>query len=130
MADTIVIFESPTITQDTNIAGGVTDSMLVLATALIATGNPLDKTRLIEVQLEYECEEGQKLWFQYSEDAGGNWSHYSSVNIEETSGPTILAIRKTIVGHNMQLRIMAESIGKLRVLSFVPRVIREGRVRS
>lgn len=130
MADTIVAIEKQLTTKDTDITIGSVDTSIVIATALVATGNPLDRTKLIEVQLEYECDEGQQLWFQYSEDAGVNWIAYSTVTVDETDGPTILSVRKTIVGHNLQVRIMSETLGKLRVLSFVPRVIKDPRVRS
>jgi len=129
MANTIIALETSVATQDVNLAGVTVDGAIVLATALLAAGNPLDRTKVIEVQLEYEADEPQALAIDHSTDGGLNWDPYSSITVDVTEGPTILSIRKTLVGHNLQLRLSSETLGSLRVLAFVPRVVQEAKVK-
>lgn len=105
-----------------------TGNTINLTTGLLQAGSPLQKTKVIECQLEYESDASQTLVFEYSTDKGTTWTQYSTIDIVATDGPQILSVRKTLVGHNLQLRVRSATIGALRVLSFVPRIVAEAMV--
>lgn len=128
MANTLVIRENPTSSQDVTVTGVAIDSEIILATALLAAGSPLEQTKVIEVQMEYEAEESHALVFEYSVDKGATWAAYSTLTVGATLGPTILTVRKTITHHNIQFRVRSLKLGKLRVISLVPRVVLESMV--
>jgi hypothetical protein len=67
----------------TNDAG--LDSSLEIRTGLLQGGSYLDKTELIEAQLEYECAEIQTLFFEYSLDKGTTWNNYSQIEVNPTT---------------------------------------------
>lgn len=120
--------EDDTIYQDTNTTPAQADSAIIVATGLLQAASPLDKTKVIECQLEYEAGQSQTLLFEYSTDKGGTWTTYSSKDIVATSGPQVLSVRKTLVGHNLQLRVRSTKLGDFSLLSFVPRIVQEARV--
>lgn len=124
----IIVHEDPSSTQDVNIDEDLVDPEIIATTALLQAGSVLDKTKPIELQVEYEAEVMQDLIFEYSIDAGTTWSTFSTKTVNSTTGPAVLAVRKTITGHNIQLRLRSTVLGKLRVLAFVPHVIVEAKV--
>jgi hypothetical protein len=127
-SDSIITIEDPQSTMDWLLDETPVDSPIVVATGLLQAGTVLDKTKVVEAQLEYESDIPQTLTFQYSIDRGVSWTTYSSYDITTTNGPAILAVRQTLVGHNLQLRVTSNTLGMLRVLSFTPRVVKEAKV--
>ncbi len=124
----LVTNETTSATQDVNTSAVASDSEILAATGLIQAGSVLDESKVIEIQMEYEADAAQDLIFEYSANGGSTWTTYSTKTVAVTTGPTILAVRKTIVGHNTQLRVRSAALGKLRVLSFVPRIVQEAKV--
>lgn len=125
---TVIAQEDSDATQDVDSTGASVDSAIVVATGLIQAGSVRDKSSVIEIQLEYESGAAQTLLFEYSVDGGANWTSYSTKAIAATTGPSILSVRKVIKGHNIQLRLKSTTLGKLRVLSFTPRIVQDARV--
>jgi hypothetical protein len=104
----IVVHEVEGTSQDNEV-----DSTIELRTGLLASGSPLNKTEIIEAQIEYECDEIQELIFDYSYDKGATWTQYSIVTINQTTGPKVTAVRKTLESHNLQIRVRSTKLGKL-----------------
>lgn len=125
---TIIAEEQATSTQDVGLNGLSVNSPIVLATALLAAGSPLQRTKIVEVHLEYESALIQSLIIEYSIDGGTVWIGYSTLTTTITIGPTVVSCRKTLINHNMQLRLRSLSLGTLRILSFVPMVVAEAKV--
>jgi hypothetical protein len=128
VTDSMITKEVVDVTTDVDIDEAVVEAPIVVATALLAAGSPLDRTKVIEIQLEYESDGSQTLLFEYSTNAGVTWSSFSSKAITATTGPTVLAVRKTLVGHNIQLRLKSATLGQLRVLAFIPHIVQEAKV--
>jgi len=135
MTATMIVQESAGLGQDISISvvDGVTfttvvNSPILLATGQLAAGSVLDKSRVIEVQVEYESNAAQTLLFEYSTDGGASWAQFSTKTIGITNGPTILSVTKSITGHGIQLRLRSVILGAFRLLAFVPRVVQEARV--
>lgn len=105
-----------------------TDGELEIRTGLLQGGSYFDRTELIEAQLEYECELEQTLFFEYSNDKGSNWNNYSEAVVTPTSGPTILAVRRTLTHHNLQVRVRTSVLGKLTLISLNLFVVKGVRV--
>lgn len=127
-ASSLVVKEDDSATADVIVDGTASAVEILAATSLIMAATPLQKSKVIEIQLEYEATVSQTLLFEYSTDKGSTWSSYSSTTIVATSGPQILSVRKTIVGHNIQLRIRSTTLGGLRVIAFLPHVVAEAKV--
>jgi|ERR1043166_1864457 hypothetical protein len=125
----LIAIEDPASVTDIDIDGNDVDSEIIAATGLLQAGSTLDKTKVVEAQLEYEAEAPQTLTFKYSNDRGVTWATYSTLDISPTTGPSIVAVRKTLPGHNIQLAVTSETLGKIRVLSFTPRIVKEAKVR-
>jgi hypothetical protein len=104
------------------------DAAIEIRTGLLQGGSILDRTELIEAQLEYECEMEQVLFFEYSLDKGNSWNSYSQATVLPTSGPSILPVRRTLTSHNLQVRVRAPNLGKLTLLSLSLFVVKGVRV--
>lgn len=116
---------------DVSIAAGlatIVNSPIVLVTGYVSAGSNLDKSRVIEIQVEYESEGAQTLIFEHSSNGGASWSAFATKTIAATSRPTILSVVQSITGHGLQLRLRSVTIGQFRLLAFVPRVVQEARV--
>lgn len=100
---------------------------IVVATGLLAAGSTLDRSEIIEAQLEYEAETEQLLAFEYSYD-NLTWTTYSQATITPTAGPTILTVRRTLNSHNLQIRVTSLTLGKLKIIGFYPFIVRGARV--
>lgn len=125
----IVAIEDESKTSDVALNALNVPAPIVLATALIQAGSPLQRSKVIEIQFEYECDEIQTLVFELSIDRGANWIAYSSLEVQPTTGPTIGSVRKTVTHHNLQLRVRSATLGKLRMLAFVPHIVLEAKVK-
>lgn len=125
---TIIVQELASVNQDVGINGLPTNSEIIVATALLMNASPLQRTKVLEVHLEYEATLPQTLLIEYSIDSGINWAAYSSIAITPTSGPQVIARRKVLTHHNLQLRLRSSILGGLRVLAFIPRVVSEAKV--
>lgn len=128
MTASIIAQEDATLTQDVDVGGATVDAPFILATALLQAASPLERTKVIEVQIEYESESSQTIDLEYSINGGQTWSPYSTINVVVTTGPTIIAARRTLHHHNLQLRLITETLGKFRLLVFVARIVTEARV--
>lgn len=128
-SNTTIVETSPGTQTDWN---GITaiNSQCVLATGLLQVGTPLEETEIVEVQIEYELEDviQTSAFIHYSTDKGATWTIYSQITFNLTNGPSILACRKSLVGHNIQLRLVVESLTPLRVLAFTPFLVRSKKV--
>lgn len=124
----IIARERALITQDVALNGLPVNSPIVIATALLAAGTPLQRTKVIEVHIEYESTAGQTLFVEFSFDGGLTWNSYSSFVIVPTIGPTVLACRRTLIHHNLQLRLRAINLGTLRIIAFIPMIVAEAKV--
>ena len=137
MTATMIVQELNTLVQDIRITTIddvtfviVTNSPIVLATASIAAGSNLDKSKIIEIQVEYEATISQTLIFEYSSNSGLTWSTFATRAIIATNKPTILSVVRSITAHGLQLRLRSTTLGTLRLLAFIPRIVQEARVFS
>lgn len=108
---------------DVNVSGVIRQSEFILASGLLTAGMPLQRTKVVEVELEYESLASQSLSIEYSIDAGVTWGSYSTFDVTTTNGPTVIARRKTLSHHNIQLRLKSTTLGRLRVIGFYPRIV-------
>lgn len=122
-SDGEVLRENATISNDNTV-----DSPFEIVTGLLAAATPLEKTEIIEAQLEYECEEDQRVFFDYSTNKGGTWIQYSYVDLSPTAGPRITAVRKTLEHHNLQIKARSEKLGKLSLISLHLFVVKGAKV--
>lgn len=106
----------------------VVNSPIIMVTGYITGGTTLDKAKVIEIQVEYESNLGQTLIFEYSKNGGASWNAFATKTIGVTNKPEILSVVNSITGHGLQFRLRSVTIGILRVLAFIPRVVQEARV--
>jgi hypothetical protein len=104
------------------------DSELEIRTGLLQGGSAIDRTELIEIQLEYECEETQQLLFEYTLNGGITWNNYSQIQVQPTIGPTVLGVRRTLTHHNLQVRLRSLTLGKLTILAMIVFAVKGVRV--
>lgn len=114
----IVTRESTAVSVDALTTSTTQAVPISLATGFVQAGSSLKKTRVIELQLEYEAGASQTLVFEYSTNGGTTWTTFSSVDVTTTSAPSILSVRKTVERFNMQLRVRSTALGQLRVIAF------------
>lgn len=126
--NSIVVREFEGYDGDVGTALNFVNAEISAVTGLIQAGSVRDKSKVVEIQMEYESGATQTLIFEYSPDGGTTWTPYSTANVAYAVGPQILSVRKTIVGHNIQLRVRSSVLGLLRILSFTPRIVQEAKV--
>ena len=112
-----VIHEVLTETDD-QVGGVETDSAIEIATGFVHAGSPLRRTRILEIQLEYECGETQTLVFEVSIDGGTSWLAFSTVTVNATTAPDILSVRHEASSHQLALRVTSTTLGSLSVYGF------------
>lgn len=117
-----VIAEDAAQTSDVQIQSDKAQQGIEIQTPVMEAATPLDKTEIIECQLEYEQGlAGQILLFEYATDGGTVWNAYSSKTPAQTTGyPKISRAMKTLERDAMQLRIRSVSLGRLTIVSFSP----------
>jgi hypothetical protein len=103
------------------------DSPIEVTTGLLQAASALDKSGIIEAQVEYECVDNQTLNFEYTRD-GTTWAAYGSLALTPTNGPTIGRVRRTVEGHNMQVKVSSPILGRLKLISLYLFVVQGGRV--
>lgn len=118
-----VLRENPNLSTDNAVPGSIE-----ITSGLLQTSGPLDRTGIIEAQLEYKCRESQRVYFEYSTDEGLVWTQYSYVDLIPTAGPKITAVRKTLEDHNLQFRVRSQSLGKLTLISLNLFLVKGARV--
>lgn len=116
-ASSILVFgDNSAVSQDAGV-----EAAIEATTGIIAASSPLEKTEVPEIQMEYESDADQQLEFEYREGTTDSWHVYETgVQIHATSGPQMLSVRQTVIGHNLQFRVRSDILGKLRILSLVP----------
>lgn len=122
-SDGVALHEDPAITNDNTLT-----SPIEIVTGLLQAGSPLNKTGIIEAQLEYECDEAQRLFFDYSTDKGVTWTQYSYVDVVPTTGPRVTAVRKTYENHNLQIRVRSDGLGQIKLIALSLMLVEGGRV--
>ncbi len=122
-ADGGALRESSNVSQD-----NLVDSPIMIKTGLLNDSGVLNKTEIIEAQLEYECDEAQRIFFDWTTDKGATWTQYSYIDVVPTTGPKITAVRKTLEHHNLQIRARSETLGKLSLISLHLFVVAGARV--
>jgi hypothetical protein len=123
-----VIKEDPDSTSDGYTQTGKSAQGLEIRTGVLLASSPLDKTEIIEAQLEYEDGEARTLTFQYSEDLGATWTTYSSAATVVTTRQEIMRVMKTLSRKSLMLRITAAGLGSMVLISFTPFLVQEARV--
>lgn len=109
---------------DSTLLSDESDVRSWIATGLLQADTPLRYTELLEVQIEYECENSTVVTIEYSTDLGSTWSNYSSTTLAATNGPQVYRFVKVLTGHNLQLRVSVETtVGEFYLLSFVPLIV-------
>jgi len=118
-----VLHETDAASDDNDVAVPIS-----ITTGLLQSESPLDRTEIIEAQVEYESDEAQELIFEYSLDRGTSWLAYSVQSIAPTTGPKVLAVRKTLTHHNLQIRVRSENLGKLKLIGLYLFVVKGAKV--
>ena len=93
-----------------------------IQTPIIEAASPLDKTEIIECQIEYEQGvASQTVFIEYSTDGGTTWDSYSQKDLALTPGrPKIKRAMKTLEREAFQLRLRSAALGQLILISFSP----------
>lgn len=93
-----------------------------IQTPVLEAATPLEKTEIIECQLEYEQGAAtQTIIMEYSTDGGTVWNDYSTKVLALTTGyPQIARAMKTLERKAMQLRLRSTILGQLTLISFSP----------
>lgn len=123
-----VIAEDPDSTTDGYTQTGKSAQGLLIQTGVLLASSPLDKTEVIELQLEYEDGEARTLTFEYSEDLGANWTTYSSQATVVTTRQEIMRVMKTLSRKSLMLRLTATGLGSMVLISLTPFLVKEARV--
>lgn len=120
--DLFVIKEDTAQSDDAHIAAGKTAQGIEIQTPILEAASPLEKTEIIECQLEYEQGVAtQTVLIEYATDGGTVWNQYSSKDLVQTSGyPKIKRAMNTLEREAMQFRLRSTTLGRLSILSFSP----------
>ena len=109
--------------QDTHAAFGID-----IQSGVVLAASPLEKTEVIETQLEYESVGGQTLIFEYSANGGSTWISYSSKTIATTTVAQIVRCMKTLSRKTLMFRIRSTILGQLTLISYTPFLIVEAKI--
>ena len=123
-----VIKEDPSSTADGYVQTGKSAQGIEIRTGVLLAGTPLEKTEIIEAQLEYEDASARVLTFAYSTDLGANWVTYSTKTTKVTTRQEIMRVMKTLSRQSIMLRITAAGLGSLVLVSFSPFLVTEAKV--
>jgi len=109
------------------------DSPMTLATGLLQVGTPLEETEITEVQFEYELIDyfgSVNANVEYSIDGGASWQGYGAAIMAPTvyHGARIFAVRKSLVGHNIMLRLRTAHLIDINILAMWVLVTRAKKV--
>lgn len=78
--------------RDVNYAGSRVAGMFRLETGLIKKGRSIDKTAVVQLQLEYFCEGSGDILFEYSDNGGVSWNSISTVSIVANTLPQVISV--------------------------------------
>lgn len=79
-------------TRDVNYDGTRVASGFRLETAPVRRGRTIDKTEVIQLQLEYRSEGPADISFEYSDDGGDTWTSIGTVSVDDSTKPQILSM--------------------------------------
>lgn len=118
-----VLKDDDAVEDDAYIQSGKLAQGISIDTGVISASSPLDKTEVIEIQVEYE--QGsvtQTVALEFSTDGGNIWNTYSSKTLLSTAGKYAQLARamKTIERKQMAFRMRSSTLGRLRLMTFIP----------
>jgi hypothetical protein len=99
-----------------------------IQSGVVIAASPLEKTEVIETQLEYESVGAQTLIFEYSINGGTSWLSYSSKTIATTSVAQILRCMRTLSRKTLMFKIRSTILGQLTLISYTPFLVVEAKV--
>lgn len=99
-----------------------TNSAVEIWSGILQSASVRERTRLVEIQMEYECSEAQTVLFETSTDGGVNWTSYGQVTLAASTVPRIARAYRQIESRTLQFRARSTTLGKLRVLVVSPMV--------
>jgi hypothetical protein len=117
--------------DDSFVATGFSAHGIEIQTPVLQAATYLDKTELIEMQLEYEqADVTQDITIEYSTDGGTIWNTYSTKTFTITSGtyPAIKRALRTLERHAFQFRLRSSTLGRLRLLGLYAFVVQGAKV--
>ena len=104
--------------RDTDFAGVYVPGGWRIESGYILPGTSIEKTQVIEVQLEYESEGSQDIAFEYSDDGGQNWTEFDRTTVSDTNDQSlILSVRKHIYRDRIQLAVSCEDSKTIRLIA-------------
>lgn len=106
-----------TASGDTDGAGLYVPRGWRIESGYVVPGTTIEKTDIIEIQLEYESEGSQDLVFEYSEDGGTTWYEFDRVTVADTNDQAlVLSVRKHIYRDRVQLAVSCQDAKTFRLI--------------
>lgn len=123
-----IVKEDSSATADGYVQTGKSAQGIEIRSGVLLAGTPLEKTEIIELQVEYEDSSARTLTFEYSTDLGATWTTYSTKDTKNTSRQEIMRAMKTLSRQSLMLRMTAAGLGSLVLISFSPFLVRAAKV--
>lgn len=119
------MIEDETKTKDVLSTGELTDSEIVVETGILVhpSGNVGKALELHKILLEYESQDVQEIFGEYSIDNGISWDLYSEQDLDETFAPTPLQMVKPLVSDRIMVRLRSPQLGRMVVNSLNPYIV-------
>lgn len=119
--DSYTIEEDAAETSDEIIQSDKTAQGIEIQTPSLEAASPLEKTEIVECQLEYEADIAQDIIIDYQANDETAWTQYSAKTLAVTAGrPKVSRAIRTLERETIQLRLRSTVLGQLTISSFSP----------
>lgn len=105
--------------QDQLADGSLVDASMEIISGIINLNN-LEASETLEAHLEYETDESQAVVFEFKPNGGGSYTLISNKSFVATIRPEIQRLHLAEFSRSLQFRLRSETLGKLRILAFIP----------
>lgn len=122
--------ESVSWTSDVKSDGTIANVPFHIDTTYIAPTDSINRTEVVEIQIQYACTRTVPLQVDYSVDGGSTWNLYSTYTVGATTGTETIRLTKTLEASHVQLRLSSTDGLGFRLISFRPFVVTGARINS
>lgn len=108
--------------------GTRTDGSFRIETAPVKK-DPLHRTEVLDMILEYETDMDSDFDFYYSEDGGATWTLLYNIAVTTTAGPRLLPLQYPIDRDQTMLAIASDDVSSMRIIDLFA-MVRGGGLRT
>lgn len=124
-----ILLLDTTRTQDVDLDGVGVDSPIALATGVIPVVSTLERTKLVQVELEYTATVDQTLTFKFSDDGGTTFTTFGgSKTITATTKPKVLRVAGVAERDSLMTELTSSTLGGLTVIAYHNHVVQGSRI--